>query len=123
MSASCGRWSRPAWWHAWPLARSASATPRTTSTVASAPRYAAAASRHAPTCSRRSAERTHLSRVAALASFASSPCRDGLGCGLRQRRGEEALHRVEWLGALVCSAQDEGALESCEQYGGIVLCS
>ena len=45
-----------------------------------------------------------------------------LGCGLRQRRGEEALHRVEWLGALVCSAQDKGALESCEEYGGIVLC-
>jgi hypothetical protein len=46
----------------------------------------------------------------------------GVGCELRQRRGEEALHRVEWLDALVCSAQDEGALESCEQYGGIVLC-
>ena len=46
----------------------------------------------------------------------------GVGCGLRQRRGEEALHRVEWLGALVCSAQDKGALESCEEYGGIVLC-
>ena len=46
----------------------------------------------------------------------------GVGCELRQRRGEEALHRVEWLGALVCPAQDEGALERCEQYGGIVLC-
>ena len=46
----------------------------------------------------------------------------GVGCGLRQRRGEEALHRVEWLGVLVCSAQDEGALESCKEYGGVVLC-
>jgi hypothetical protein len=46
----------------------------------------------------------------------------GVGCGLRQRRAEEALHGVEWLGALVCSAQDQGALESCEEYGGIVLC-
>jgi hypothetical protein len=46
----------------------------------------------------------------------------GVGCGLRQRRGEEALHRVERLRALVCSAQDQGAFESCEEYGGIVLC-
>jgi hypothetical protein len=46
----------------------------------------------------------------------------GVGCELRQRRGEEALHRVQWRGALVCPAQDEGALERCEQYGGIVLC-
>jgi uncharacterized Fe-S cluster protein YjdI len=45
----------------------------------------------------------------------------GVARGLRQRRGDEALHRVEWLGASVCSAQDEGALESCEEYGGIVL--
>ena len=35
----------------------------------------------------------------------------GVGGGRRQRRGEEALHRVEWLGALVRSAQDEGALD------------
>ena len=41
---------------------------------------------------------------------------------MRQRRGEEALHRVEWLGALACAAQDKGALEGCEEYGGIVLC-
>ena len=46
----------------------------------------------------------------------------GVGRGLRQRRGEEALHCVEWLGALVCSTQDKGALESREDYGGIVLC-
>jgi hypothetical protein len=46
----------------------------------------------------------------------------GVGRGLRQRRGEEALHRVEWLDALVCSTQDKGALESREEYGGIVLC-
>jgi hypothetical protein len=46
----------------------------------------------------------------------------GVGCGLHQRGGEEALHRVEWLGALVGSAQDKGALESCEEYGGVVLC-
>ena len=45
----------------------------------------------------------------------------GVGCGVRQRCGDEALHGVEWLGALVCSAQDEGAFESCEEYGGIVL--
>jgi len=46
----------------------------------------------------------------------------GVGRGLRQRRGEEALHRVEWLDALVCSTQNKGALESREEYGGIVLC-
>jgi hypothetical protein len=38
-----------------------------------------------------------------------------------QRPGEEAAHRVEWLGALTCSAQDQSALESCEEHGGIVL--
>jgi hypothetical protein len=34
----------------------------------------------------------------------------GVGRGLRQRRGEEALDGVEWLGALARSAQDKGAL-------------
>jgi hypothetical protein len=46
----------------------------------------------------------------------------GVGPALGQPPGEEALHRVEWLGALVCSAQDKGALECREEYGGIVLC-
>jgi hypothetical protein len=47
---------KAAWWHAAPVVRSASATPSITSTAASAPRCVAAASRHARTCSRRSAE-------------------------------------------------------------------
>ena len=41
-----------AWRRAAPVVRSASATPSITSTAASAPRCAAAASRHARTCSR-----------------------------------------------------------------------
>ena len=38
-------------------------------------------------------------------------------CGLAALRRDvlKNAHRVEWLGALVCSAQDKGALESCEE--------
>ena len=46
----------------------------------------------------------------------------GLAAACVSHVAEEALHRVEWLGALVCSAQDKGALESREEYGGVVLC-
>ena len=61
----------------------------------------------------------HLPRRAPLSRMAGEL---GVGSGLRQRRREGALHRVESLGALVCSARDEGALESCEEHAGVVLC-
>src|ERR1700750_615268 len=42
-----------------------------------------------------------------------------VGCCPRQRCGEKPLDRVEWLGALACSAQDQRALESGEEDRGI----
>jgi hypothetical protein len=44
-----------------------------------------------------------------------------LGRCLRKRRGEEALHLVERLSALLCSAQDESAFHRCKEDGGIVV--